>query len=337
MTPHVSIIIVALNEAGNLARTLGAIRQMNCSPDDYEMIVVDGGSADSTAAIARQAGARVVVAKGKNIPASRNIGVANATTPIVAFLDADCLVHPEWLNRGLKHFEGGRDLLVGSPAAVPENATWVQRLWADHWRLKALVASEGRTGPEIYRILTTRNLFTTRRVIEAVGGFDEELNTGEDYYFCYRIHAKGFSVKCDLDISVAHIGEPATLREFLQEQMWHASNVASARLVKEGAWRRLNARTFGIYLCLCLWGLVVGLVVGLLGGKWTLAILGAVLFFVAPVGLSLRTALRAGRWSRVPGYIILYLTFGLARVATLWPSFWVTRKRPKKTGAGRNL
>jgi glycosyltransferase involved in cell wall biosynthesis len=320
----VSIVIVALNEAGRLARTLQAIERMPCPREDYEVIVVDGGSTDSTAQVAQQAGARLIAAQGRNIPASRNIGVANAKAPVIAFLDADCAAHPEWLRRGLRHFEGGQDLLVGSPAGLPENPSWVQRLWADHWRLKAAAA---RGAP--YRLLTTRNLFATRSLVEAVGGFDEELNTGEDYYFCYKAHAQGFPLRCDNDVSVAHMGEPATLRDFFQEQVWHASNGVSARLLKKGVWTGLNALLFGVYMAVGLLALLVGGIVGCAGGGWTPALIGLVLTLGGPLGLALRAAAKTGHWGRVPGYAVLYLAYGLARAAALWPGLWITRKRAK--------
>jgi cellulose synthase/poly-beta-1,6-N-acetylglucosamine synthase-like glycosyltransferase len=301
---------------------------MNSPREDYEVIVVDGGSTDSTVEVARQAGARVIVARGRNIPASRNIGVANAAAPVIAFLDADCLVHPEWLNRGLKHFEGGGDKLVGSPAGLPEDATWVQRLWADHWQAKTRSLAN-RPNAEVYRLLSTRNLFTTRRAIESVGGFDEGLSTGEDYYFCYQAHARGIPLKCDGEITVAHIGEPATLGEFFHEQVWHASNAASMRLLKEGAWGGLNALIFGIYMGICLLAFAAGLMLGLLGRGRTVAVVGLVLLLGGPFGLALRVALRTRRWSRVPGYAIIYFIYGFARLATLWRGFWITQKRPK--------
>ncbi len=328
MPPRVSIVIVALNEAGNLARTLQAIREMDSPAGDCEVVVVDGGSSDSTAEVARNAGARVVVAPGKNIPASRNIGVANASAPVVAFVDADCLVRRDWLRQGLKHFEAGNDVMAGSPALPPQSGTWVQRCWADHYRVKASAAGQGGVADDV-GLLTTRNLFVSRRIIDAVGGFDEKLNTGEDYYFCYKVREAGFRLVCDHDISVVHIGEPAALRDFFQEQMWHFSNALTFRFLMKGKRRGLNAVLFGLYMLAGLLCAGAGVVMGLLGRGWFPALFGAALFASGPLLLAVRTVLKRGRWSRLPGYFVLYLAYGLARVVTFWPGFWLLRKSPK--------
>jgi rSAM/selenodomain-associated transferase 2 len=84
---NISIIIPALNEAGAIGETLDAAARVG---DEVEVIVVDGGSADGTAEVARAHGARVVTsARGRG--AQMNAGALAARGDVLWFLHADTL------------------------------------------------------------------------------------------------------------------------------------------------------------------------------------------------------------------------------------------------------
>lgn len=95
--PAVSVVVPARDAAATLPRTLAALAgQDHRGPT--EIIVVDDGSTDETAGIARAAGARVVSLEGQHGPAgARNAGIAAATGELLAFTDADCVPAPGWL------------------------------------------------------------------------------------------------------------------------------------------------------------------------------------------------------------------------------------------------
>jgi len=88
MSPRVSAIIPAYNEAERLGATLAALRAIDCL---HEVIVVDDGSTDRTAEIARLHGATKVIRLSRNRGkgAALNEGLAHATGEILLFLDAD--------------------------------------------------------------------------------------------------------------------------------------------------------------------------------------------------------------------------------------------------------
>lgn len=90
--PRLSIIIPALNEADSIAQTLAAI------PDDpaIEVLLIDGGSSDNTAAIAEQHGARVVPSP-KGRATQMNTGTAHAHGEVLLFLHADTTLPPDFL------------------------------------------------------------------------------------------------------------------------------------------------------------------------------------------------------------------------------------------------
>ncbi len=93
----ISVVIPAYNEEKYLPKTLEAIRQLSRKPD--ELIVVDGGSTDKTASIARMCGATVVTIPHRGIGFARQKGLEAAMGNIVAWTDADTIVPRDWLDK----------------------------------------------------------------------------------------------------------------------------------------------------------------------------------------------------------------------------------------------
>jgi len=96
--PSLSVIIPAWNEADQLPATLDALRHAITASDlVVEIIVVDNGSDDDTAAIAHEAGARVVREPERRIARVRNRGAELARSSCLLFLDADTRITSEHL------------------------------------------------------------------------------------------------------------------------------------------------------------------------------------------------------------------------------------------------
>jgi 4,4'-diaponeurosporenoate glycosyltransferase len=115
----VSVIIPARNEEHNLPTLLGSIASQSVKP--LEVIVVDDGSTDRTAEVARQHGARVIASKplpegwrGKTWACHQ--GAQAATGDLWLFLDADTWFEPEGLGQVLAAYSGGEAATRESPA-----------------------------------------------------------------------------------------------------------------------------------------------------------------------------------------------------------------------------
>lgn len=85
--PAISVIIPALNEAGQIAAVISCARRA----PEIEVIVADGGSTDDTIKAASEAGAQVVVEAGGR-GAQLNVGAARAGAPVLLFLHADTML-----------------------------------------------------------------------------------------------------------------------------------------------------------------------------------------------------------------------------------------------------
>ena len=110
--PRVSLVIPALNEERSLPLVLAALPPGLLA----EVVVVDNGSTDATARVAREAGARVVSEPRRGFGRACLTGIAALERPdVVAFIDADFSDHPEELPSVLAPIlEGRADLVVGS-------------------------------------------------------------------------------------------------------------------------------------------------------------------------------------------------------------------------------
>jgi glycosyltransferase involved in cell wall biosynthesis len=104
--PGVSVVIPAYNAESTLAETLGSVFAQTYG--DFEVLVVDDGSADATATVAAASGdprVRVISVPNGGVSRARNRGVEEASAELIAFLDADDLWEPDKLERQVSALE----------------------------------------------------------------------------------------------------------------------------------------------------------------------------------------------------------------------------------------
>jgi glycosyltransferase involved in cell wall biosynthesis len=133
----IDVVLPALDEASALPWVL---RRM---PEGFEPIVVDNGSADATAAVARDLGARVIGEPCRGFGAACWAGLSAATTDVVCFMDADASLDPADLpSIAAPVLIDELDLVIGARRSTPG-------AWAAHARLgnRAIAwAARRRTG-----------------------------------------------------------------------------------------------------------------------------------------------------------------------------------------------
>jgi glycosyltransferase involved in cell wall biosynthesis len=173
----IAVIIPARNAERVLPRTLAAL---NGAP---EVLVVDNGSTDATAATALAHGAKVVHAPRPSRPGARNAGARATSADRLAFLDADCVPDPGWLAA----LDGALDDhdLVGGKVVVAGQGSRTER-FDTLWRLRQQdTIAAGWSG--------SGNLAIRRDRFEALDGFDETFaHAGEDVDLCLRAGAIGY-------------------------------------------------------------------------------------------------------------------------------------------------
>lgn len=100
--PSVSVVIPCLNDAAALDACLSSLARQTLPP--FETVVVDNNSTDSSAAVARRYGARVVHEPVPGIPAAAAAGYDAAGGEIIARCDADCVLPADWVQRIAENF-----------------------------------------------------------------------------------------------------------------------------------------------------------------------------------------------------------------------------------------
>nr|WP_319375866.1 glycosyltransferase [uncultured Methanoregula sp.] len=106
----ISVVIPTFNEEENIAQCLVSLCHQTIPRNEYEIIVVDGGSKDATCEIARKYADKVFTQTSKKVGGARNDGVKEAKGDIIATTDADCILPRDWIQRIGEDFK--------NPAAV---------------------------------------------------------------------------------------------------------------------------------------------------------------------------------------------------------------------------
>lgn len=132
--PLFSVVIPTLNEEAKIWRLLQSLERQ--SSKDFEIVVVDGGSADKTVEVAEKFSPKVFVKKGcKEFP-SRNIGAKLSKGNVLLFLSADVVLSLDALKHLAKEFEKDQDICgicgLGMPFEAP---LWMKIEYLFHWRL----------------------------------------------------------------------------------------------------------------------------------------------------------------------------------------------------------
>jgi rSAM/selenodomain-associated transferase 2 len=172
---QISIVIPTFNEASCIARTVAAAT----SGDSLEVIVVDGGSTDETAHLARQAGARVVgsrAGRGRQM----NAGASAANGNVLLFLHADTLLPPDYSSLMATCLSDSSVSAGAFSFALAERFTGRSVVeWSANLRSRWLQRPYGDQG-----------LFLRRTLFEELGGF-VDWPILEDYEFVRRLRRYG--------------------------------------------------------------------------------------------------------------------------------------------------
>jgi glycosyltransferase involved in cell wall biosynthesis len=226
MASTVSIIIPAHNEEALLGGTLRALgRAASGLGEDCEIVVVDDGSTDRTAAIAATLGARVVRVDVRHIAAARNAGARAALGDVLVFVDADTLVPPTVLAQAIAAI---RDGAVGGGATVrmtSGHAWWAERMMAG----ASLFMRTARWAAGCF-------LFARRDAFQRAGGFDERYFASEEIHLSRALKRLGrFIIIPDAVITSGRKADTFSLSETVWQFL---------KLLRPSALKRRDGLTF---------------------------------------------------------------------------------------------
>ena len=202
--PAITVIVPALNAGEYLPRSFEAI--FASQGPSYECILVDDGSSDDSASIARQLGARIIhVSDGPLGPAhARNRGAEAARGAILFFVDADVVLAPGALRRVVTLFQERTDVaaVFGSYDDHPAASGVVSRY---RNLLHHFVHQNGNGEASTFWAGCGA---IRRSVFEKIGGFDEQLFSRpsiEDIELGYRLRKRGYRILLDKGLQGTHL------------------------------------------------------------------------------------------------------------------------------------
>ena len=195
MSSDVAVIVIAYNEERRIGPCLDALLSQSTDVE-YEVIVVDDGSSDATAQIVEQRQGHQANLRLLSHPTNRGRGAARRTgqdasdSLWIAFVDADIVVPPNWLQRCMQEMSSASGV---SGIAQPDGDCAVL------WRLSQATLQERSGSAEI----TGNNLLLSRDVLNRFP-FSPTARLGEDFRLAKLMKENGIELRTVRELKVAH-------------------------------------------------------------------------------------------------------------------------------------
>jgi len=173
----ITVVIPAHNAARFVPRCLGSVFAQTLKP--AEVIVVDDGSTDDTAALAAALGARVVSQANGGIASARNTGIQNASGEWIAFLDADDLWAPEKLERQVARIRPDTVLVYTGLRIFDDQGIRSEQRAVDPAAAKKMLRYCNPIAPSAALL--------KREAVVQIGGFRKGLDACEDWGLWFRL------------------------------------------------------------------------------------------------------------------------------------------------------
>jgi GT2 family glycosyltransferase len=202
----VTVYIPAYNVAEFLERCIESLLKQTMPAD--EILVIDDGSRDNSAEIARryQQVKLIQHSVNKGLAAGRNTALHAARNHLIASIDADCVAAPTWLEQLVKNLDGPQTAGVGGKLIEG-----IQDTTADRWRAVHMAQHWGNTLVRDPRFLFGCNCLFRKEALLSVGGYDERMRTnGEDTDISYRLRQKNFELVYAPSAQATHLRHDTT-------------------------------------------------------------------------------------------------------------------------------
>jgi glycosyltransferase involved in cell wall biosynthesis len=211
--PKVSVIICSFNGGSTVEACLRSLRRLKYP--DYEVVFVDDGSSDDTAAIVQKfSEVRYIYQANQGLSSARNVGLEAATGEIVAYTDSDCEADEHWLYHLALALVRGGHAGVGGPNLIPDEGSWV----ADCVGVSPGGPTHVMLDDRIAEHVPGCNMAFYRAIARQANGFDAQFRkAGDDVDFIWRLQHARYTIGFAPAAQVWHFRRN-TVRAYLRQQ-----------------------------------------------------------------------------------------------------------------------
>ncbi len=211
----VSVVINSFNSQKTIGQVIDGVKEQNYPLK--EMIVVDGGSRDSTIKILQEKGvAYFRQAENRGLSADRNLGISKAESKYIAFLDADAVPDRDWLRLLAEEFKRELDKGVRIGGVGGTLMEMYKESLPDRWKAVHLVQNDYKIKRYVPALAGSNCLFLKKALVEA-GLYDESLFLGgEDMRITNELVKKGYMLKYVPEAKAMHLHSYKSIKSVIK-------------------------------------------------------------------------------------------------------------------------
>lgn len=187
---HISLMICSKNRRRQLEELISRLKGMD-TQYNYEIVVVEETGFPAPLEDVKYVPHPVA---NRGIPFARNLALSHAKGEIIVFIDDDCMISENWLNKLIEPFEDNSILGVQGGVTPPKKTNSIG--WAESilgfpgGGIKRIIEAMGNS--RATKEISTLNCAYRKSIIDKIGGFDEKLKFGgEDYIFAKQVSTYG--------------------------------------------------------------------------------------------------------------------------------------------------
>lgn len=230
----IASVIITVRSDERAIRTLKTLENQTFGRDQYELILIENGSEYLRESIA--SGVMYRHLPEANMPAARNLGLQIARGKYVLFTDADCVPRRDWIASMVDALETTECAGVGGRIERFQPRTVTQRFGSN------IVNGQNSLSylPALHLpYVAGANSGFRRSLLISLGGFDEQLLSGNDVDICYKIGLAGFDIGLESRSEVLHDNRSTIISHFRR-----FSNYAKFQVYLFKKYKHISRRAF---------------------------------------------------------------------------------------------
>jgi cellulose synthase/poly-beta-1,6-N-acetylglucosamine synthase-like glycosyltransferase len=217
--PYVSVVVPALNCAGDVIGFADSMRAQDYPADRFEVIVVDNGSADGTYELAREAGLTSLQRAQRGRTKALNAGIAAAKGELILTTDMSCRAEPWWIRTVVDTFAAHPHAgCVAGEIKLLRTTSGVAIDFQERSAYMSPLHAARRTRLPFMPFADGANASFRKKLFDEIGGFEESFVKAGDVEICYRMFVlSDYSLIFNPRALVWEPGEPS-LRALLHQR-----------------------------------------------------------------------------------------------------------------------